>query len=115
MFPGSIKAYVARERIDLRKAYDGLGLLVQESLEMDPLSGYLFVFFNKNLDKMKALYWDRNGFCIWQKRLEKGKFRIPSILNSHWEISFQELQFLLAGIDLRRLPLQVDYRNYVVN
>jgi transposase len=115
MFPGSIKVYVAREKIDLRKGYDGLGMLVQDTLEMDPFSGYIFVFFNKHLDKMKALYWDRNGFCIWQKRLEKGTFRIPTIINSRWEVSFQELQCLLAGIDLRRLPPQVDCRNHILN
>lgn len=115
MYPGSIKVYIARDRIDLRKAYDGLGMLVQDTLRLNPLSGYIFVFFNKKSDKMKALYWDRNGFCIWQKRLENGKFHIPSIINSHWEVSFQELQVLLAGIDLRSLPPQVDYRNHVIN
>jgi transposase len=68
MFPGSIRVYVSKERVDLRKSYDGLGLLIQDSLEMDPLSGFVFVFFNKTSDKMKALYWDRNGFFILQKK-----------------------------------------------
>lgn len=64
---------------------------------------------------MKALYWDRNGFCVWQKRLEKGYFKLPSITNPYWEVSMQELQVILAGIDLRQLPPQVDYRRHVIN
>ena len=115
MFPGNIKVYVSRDRVDLRKSYEGLGLLVQEALEMNPLSGFIFVFFNKNSNKVKALYWDRNGFCIWQKRLEKGVFRIPSIDASRWDITFQDLQIVLAGFDISKLPRRTDYRNYVVN
>ena len=115
MIPGGVKVFVARDRADLRKAYDGLGRLVQEALEMDPLSGYIFVFFNKNLDKMKALYWDRNGFCLWQKRLERVRFRVPSILHPHWEVSFQELQIMLSGIDIRILPSPLRIEDYVVN
>ncbi len=115
MFPGNIKVYISKDRADLRKSYEGLGLLVQEALEMNPLSGFVFVFFNKNSNKVKALYWDRNGFCVWQKRLEKGTFRIPSMTSSRWELNFQDLQFLLAGFDISKLPRRVDYSNYVVN
>ncbi len=115
MFPGNIKVYVSRDRADLRKSYEGLGLLVQDALEMNPLSGFIFVFFNKNSDKVKALYWDRNGFCIWQKRLEKGAFRIPSMDSSRWDINFQDLQIILAGFDISKLPRRVDYSNHVVN
>ena len=114
MIPGSVKVYIARDKADLRKAYDGLGMLVQETLEMDPLSGYVFVFFNKRLDKMKALYWDRNGFCIWQKRLEKRTFRVPTIINPHWQVGLQELQIVLAGVDLKLLP-HAEFKNYVMN
>jgi transposase len=115
MVPGSIKVFVARDRTDMRKSYDSLSLLVQEALEMDPLSGYIFVFFNKRSDRMKALYWDRNGFCLWQKRLEKGHFRIPSITKAHWEVGMQELQMLLSGIDIRILPTPFNVEDYAVN
>lgn len=117
MFPGNIKVYISRERVDLRKSYEGLGLLVQGELEMNPLSGFIFVFFNRDSNKVKALYWDRNGFCIWQKRLEKGTFRIPSIESAKWELSFQDLQIILAGFDISKLPRRqvADYSNYVVN
>jgi len=115
MFPGNISVYIAKERADLRKSYEGLGLLVQESLEMDPLSGFIFVFFNKNANKVKALYWDRNGFCVWQKRLEKGTFRISALTSDHWKINLQDLQIILAGFDISKLPRRVDYSNHVVN
>lgn len=115
MISSGIKVYIARDRVRMNKSYDGLSLLVKDALEKDPLSGYMFVFFNKNSDHMKALYWDRNGFCIWQKRLEKGKFRVPSITNTQWEISFHELQMLLSGIDVRYLPNPINIEDYVVN
>jgi len=110
-----IKVFIARDRVRMNKSYDGLSLLVKDALKNDPLSGYMFVFFNKRSNYMKALYWDRNGFCIWQKRLEKGTFRIPSIGNSQWEVSFQELQMLLSGVDVRYLPTPFNIEDYVVN
>ena len=115
MIPVGVKVYVARDRVPMRKSFDSLSLLVQDVLEMDPLSGYMFIFFNRRSNYMKALYWERNGFCIWQKRLEKGMFRIPSIINSRWEVSFQELQMLLSGIDIRYMPAPVNIEDYVVN
>ena len=110
-----IKVFIARDRVRMSKSYDGLSLLVKDALKKDPLSGYMFVFFNNRSNYMKALYWDRNGFCIWQKRLEKGTFRIPSIGNSQWEVSFQELQMLLSGVDVRYLPTPINIEDYVVN
>ena len=115
MLSVGIKVFIARDRINMCKSFDGLGLLVKDALEMDPLSGYMFVFFNKRSHYMKALYWDRNGFCIWQKRLEKGTFRVPSIINNRWEVSFQELQMLLSGVDIRYLPDPINIEDYAVN
>ena len=115
MLPLGIKIYVARDRTPMRKSFDGLSLLVQDVLEMNPLSGHMFIFFNRSSTYMKALYWDRNGFCIWQKRLEKGTFRIPSIMDTQWEVSFQELQMLLAGIDFRHIPRPFNIEDHVVN
>ena len=115
MIPVGIKVYVARDRVSMSKSFDSLSLLVQDVLEMNPLSGHMFIFFNKRSNYMKALYWDRNGFCIWQKRLEKGSFRIPSITNNQWELSFHELQMLLSGVDIRYMPSPVNIEDYVVN
>lgn len=113
---GSLKVYVARAPVDLRKSYQGLSLLVQDVLVLDPLSGHLFVFFNKPLDKVKVLYWDIDGFCLWQKRLETGKFRIMirSFQDPYWSMSFQEFHLLLAGVDLKKLPARADFRGRVV-
>ena len=115
MFLGNnVKAFVARDHTKLCKSFDGLCMLVKDSLELDPLSGYLFVFFNRRATMVKALYWDQNGFCIWQKRLEKGSFRKPSIVNPHWEITLQELQMLFSGIDVRHLPRPFNIEDHVV-
>lgn len=98
--PPSVKAYVSADETDMRKSIDALSLLVQEVLKKDAFSGHLFVFCNKRGDKIKILYWDRNGFCIWYKRLERGVFRLPKIHTKVFTITPSELNLLLEGIDL---------------
>ena len=71
-----LKVYLALGYTDMRKAINGLSILV-EQLELDPFSGHLFVFCNRSRKILKTLYWDRNGFCLWQKRLEKQRFKWP--------------------------------------
>lgn len=100
MLPGHVKVFIATKAVDMRKSFDGLTLLVQEVLEKDPLSGHLFVFTSRQGDKVKILYWDRNGFCIWYKRLERGVFRMPRSGEKSCCISTNELYLLLEGIDL---------------
>jgi len=73
--PGDI--YLHREPVDFRKSINGLALIVEQEMKLAPMSTALFVFCNKNRDRMKALYWDRTGFCLWYKRLEKDKFKWP--------------------------------------
>jgi transposase len=98
--PPSVKAYVSADETDMRKSIDALSLLVQEILKKDAFSGHLFVFCNKRGDKIKILYWDRNGFCIWYKRLERGVFRLPKVQAKVFTITPSELNLLLEGIDL---------------
>lgn len=98
--PPSVKAYVATDVTDMRRSIDGLSILVQEVLKKDPFSGHLFVFCNKRGDKVKILYWDRNGFCLWYKRLERGIFRLPKVQAKVFMILSSELNLLLEGIDL---------------
>lgn len=69
------KVYLAPGNTDMRKAINGLSITVQGILDLDPFSGHLFVFCNRAKTIIKILYWDRNGFCLWQKRLEKHKFK----------------------------------------
>jgi transposase len=111
---GKLKVYIARDRVDLRKSYDGLSLLTQEVLREEPLSGHLFVFFNRRLDKVKVLYWDKNGFCLWQKRLEKGRFRVDAFQAPCWVMSLQEFHLLLWGVDIKHLPARPSFQEYVV-
>lgn len=94
-----IKIYVSIKPIDARKSIDGLMNLVQEN-NFQPQSGYLFLFFNKSRDKVKCIYWDRNGYVMHYKRLEKHKFVIPKLHSqAHLEITETQLQGLFAGLD----------------
>ena len=106
--PADIKIYLGLEPIHMNKSFDGLAALVQDKLNQNPLSGHLFVFRNRRSDKIKFLFWDRNGFMQVYKRLEKGRFKFPKLTQfSHLVISPQELELLLDGIDftrLKRLP-----------
>lgn len=88
--------YVVAEPVDMRKSIDGLALAVESSLETSPLSGSVFVFFNRGRDKVKLLWWDRHGFWLAYKRLEKGRFRQPVSAT----LSRADLLLLLEGVDL---------------
>jgi len=98
--PPSVKVFIATEVTDMRKSIDALSELVQSTLNKDPFSGHLFVFCNKRGDKIKILYWDRCGFCLWYKRLERGVFRLPKVQAKVFMIAPNELNLLLEGIDL---------------
>lgn len=101
-FPGNVKIYLAIGNTDMRKSIDGLSIMVSESLEFDPFSGHLFAFSNKRRNMVKVLYWDRNGFCLWQKRLEKDRFRWPESPEAVVELEQRELQWLLEGLEIRQ-------------
>jgi transposase len=96
----AVRVYLAKEPADMRKSFDALAALVQDNLGLDPLSGHLFVFVNKRRDRIKILYWDRDGLAVWAKRLERGTYRIPDAAAGRVEMTAAELSALLAGIDL---------------
>jgi transposase len=96
----AVRVYFAKEPADMRKSFDGLSALVAGVLELDPLSGHLFVFINKRRDRIKILYWDRDGLAVWAKRLESGTYRLPDAAAGRVEMTTAELAALLAGIDL---------------
>jgi transposase len=73
----NIKVYLAMGSTDMRKAINGLSVMVSEQMKLDLFSGHLFVFCNRQQTILKILYWDKNGFCLWQKRLEKDRFKWP--------------------------------------
>ena len=106
-FPeGRVRVFVHGRPVDMRKSFTGLIALTKRALGQDPLSGDLFVFVNRRGDYLKALYFDRSGFCIWAKRLERGRFV------SHWrqvrdrELDVTGLKLLLEGIEPARQRLR---------
>jgi transposase len=94
---GRILAY--RRPVDMRKSFDGLVGLVQGALREDPLSGTLFVFVNRRGNYLKCVYWDRTGFCLFAKRLERGRFTLPGESEKQ-ELSARALALILDGITL---------------
>ena len=94
-----VSIYVKPGATDMRKQINGLSIQVQEVMEKDPFSGALFMFCNKPRKLIKVIYWDRNGFCLWSKRLEKDKFPWPNNRKEAEEITFEQLKLLLNGID----------------
>ena len=105
--PPSVRIYFATELADMRKGIDGLRAIVEGTLQHDPYGGHLFVFVGKAKDKVKVLFWDRSGFVLYMKRLEKGRFQLPTVDVRRREIIMEpaQLAMLLDGIDLnaRRL------------
>jgi transposase len=98
----SAKVYIATGITDMRKSINGLSILVADQLELDPLSGHLFAFCNRRRDLVKILYWDRNGFCLWHKRLEKDRFQWPETVEDALNVHGHELGWLLDGLALEQ-------------
>ncbi len=101
--PRRVRVFIALGATDMRKAINGLSLMVATQLDLDPLSGHLFAFCNRRRTLVKILYWERNGFCLWEKRLEKDRFKWPGHPGEVKEISIQELGLLLEGIDIGKI------------
>lgn len=102
--------FICTSAIDMRKGIDGLCGVVRHLLEEDPLSGYVFVFFNKPRDKIKLLVWDKDGYVLYQKRLEKGRFeelRTGTGIKS--KITYDHLVMLISGISIRHLVQRKRY------
>lgn len=101
MMPAAIsgKVYLAVGSTDMRKAINGLSILVEQAMDLDPFSGDLFVFCNRKRTIIKILYWDHNGFCLWHKRLEEHTFAWPEAGDETVMIGSKQLGWLLAGLD----------------
>lgn len=110
--PASVRIFLCLEVTDMRRGFDGLAAMVSEVLKDDPLSGHMFVFRNRRSDRVKILYWDRDGFALWYKRLEKGTFRFPSVTSrrsQRVEVKASDLMMLLDGVDLRSVRRETRY------
>ena len=100
----SVRIFVGRRPVDMRKGFDGLSAQVIDVIDEDPQSGHLFCFFNKRRDRMKALVWHGSGYWVLSKRLEHGRFQIfdrVAARRGSFELSSTELALVLDGIDLR--------------
>jgi transposase len=102
--PASVRVYLCASACDMRKSFDGLHALVAQSMDLDAFAGHLFVFANRRRDRIKILYWDRDGFAVWAKRLEEGTYAMPfgDTAEKRREITAAELGAILSGIDLMR-------------
>ena len=113
---GSLRIFVCTRPADMRRSFDGLCGMAQSIMKHDPLSGALFVFRNRNRDRLKIMYWDKDGLAIWYKRLEKGTFQLPTDAKLKderpisAEISTEELSMLLGGIDLANVKRRKRYQ-----
>ncbi len=110
--PASVRVYLCTTPCDMRKSFDGLHQMVRETMGLDAFAGHLFVFANKRKDRVKVIYWDRDGFAIWQKRLEEGAYAIPfdGAADARNEITSAELSALLSGIDLAQAVRRKRYQ-----
>jgi len=100
--PHHTRVYLAAGSTDMRKQINGLSIMVADHLEMDPLTGHLFVFCNRRRNMIKVLYWDRNGFCLYVKRLEKHYFKWPERISEVCEIDSRQLNWLLDGLEVHQ-------------
>lgn len=95
----NIQVYLYAEPTDMRKSMNGLSILVEQEMNLSPMDDALFVFCNKGRDKIKLLCWERNGFIVWYKRLEKQRFRWP-VLEDTLSLTGEELNWLIDGFDI---------------
>ncbi|MCP4898477.1 MAG: IS66 family insertion sequence element accessory protein TnpB [bacterium] len=102
--PSSVRIYVAAEAVDLRRGFDGLAAATRSLIGADPMNGHVFVFLNRRRNRIKLLVWDRTGYLLVYKRLERGTFKLPTepeVGCRHVEVDAGELGLMLEGLDLR--------------
>jgi len=113
--PASVRVYLCASACDMRRSFDGLHAMVTQSMELDAFAGHLFVFANRRRDRIKILYWDRDGFAVWAKRLEEGTYAMPFYAGpvegeKRREITAAELGAILSGIDLSQAKRRKRYQ-----
>ena len=116
--PASVRVYLCATACDMRRSFDGLHAMVTQSMELDAFAGHLFVFANRRRDRIKILYWDRDGFAVWAKRLEEGTYAMPFDAGvvggeKRREITAAELGAILSGIDLSQAKRRKRYRRSI--
>ena len=101
-WPAQVRIFLCTTATDMRKSFDGLQALVGSAFGQQVLDGHLFLFLNRRRDRVKLLYWDRDGLALWYKRLESGTFEVPprSASDGQVELDATELAMMLGGISL---------------
>lgn len=110
-----VRIYVASQAIDFRKAINGLAVLISEQYDTPVQDGSVYVFYNRGMDRVKCLFWEKNGFVLYQKRLERGRFKLAKTdKRPHYPISQQQLDWLLAGLDFQLMSAfpTLDFSHY---
>jgi transposase len=100
--PGSVRMYLCQDAIDLRKSFNMLPGVVRQKMNNDPLSGHMFVFYNRTKTLIKIIYWDHDGYAIWSKRLAQGTFRVPRDMTDAKALDLREFHAMLQGIVPKR-------------
>lgn len=110
----STSCYVYSEAVDMRKSIDGLSYLVCDLEGKHLQDGSVYIFFNRQRDKVKVLYWNKNGFILHYKRLERGRFKVSRHEDEITSISTQQLSWLLAGLDYQTMGQfsELNYKDY---
>lgn len=108
--PFNTTIWLYPQPVDFRKQIDGLVLLISEHLKLNPLSGQLFLFRSRQTNKIKMLWWDRNGFWLCYRRLEQGRLKFPSISDKAMELTSDQLNWLLSGLDLSKQKLRPEVK-----
>jgi transposase len=109
------RCYLYRGKTDMRKGIDSLSGLIRNELGKDPLSGELYIFFCGARRRVKLLLWDQDGFALYQKRLERGTFEMPDGNVAHQSISSEQLNFILAGVNLKKVTHRPRYQHTINN
>ena len=110
---GGTRIFLCTQEIDMRRSFDSLRGIIRSAMHLDPLSGGLFLFKNKRGDRIKAVYWDGDGFAMWYKVLQRGTFQFPNLQNfssAGLEIDASTLRMIIDGIDLSSIRLRNRYR-----
>ncbi len=104
LFHDVATVYLHRDPVDFRKAINGLVLIIEDAMTLSPYATALFVFTNRSRDKLKIVYWDETGFCLWYKRLEKARFAWPRRAEHNVvSLTEEQLHWLLRGLDITRM------------
>jgi transposase len=112
-FPAGVKLYLATEPTDFRKSFNGLSILVEHAFGLDAMTGHLFIFLNRRRTQVRILFWDRDGFCLVAKKLEKGTFvrsKRGQDGQTHVQIDAADLALLLEGIESKQVSRSPRYK-----